>query len=118
MPARRPRLAPPRAARGAGRVEDSRFPDLVQAAAGDVLFFNYLTIHGSGVNRSTRTRRNVLFEYRDPADPPLLRDGVEEHVDWGAGTMVAGSNPGFWEWRSRIRVEQRKTAEKVRRERL
>jgi hypothetical protein len=44
-------------------------------AAGDVLFFNYLTIHGSGVNRSTRTRRNVLFQYRDPADPPLLRDG-------------------------------------------
>ena len=93
-------------------------PDLVEAAAGDVLFFNYLTIHGSGVNRSTRTRRNVLFEYRDAADPPLLRDGVEEHVDWGAGMMVAGSNAGFWEWRSRIRVEQRKTAEKVRRERL
>ena len=90
----------------------------VPGKAGDVLLFNYLTIHGSGVNRSTRTRRNVLFEYRDPADPPLLRDGVEEHVDWGAGMMVAGSNAGFWEWRSRIRVEQRKTAEKVRRERL
>jgi ectoine hydroxylase-related dioxygenase (phytanoyl-CoA dioxygenase family) len=83
------------------------------AAVGDVLFFNYLTIHGSGVNRSTRTRRNVLFQYRDPADPPLLRDGVEEHVDWGAGMIVAGSNPGFWPWRSRMGVEQRKTAEKV-----
>lgn len=88
------------------------------AAAGDVLFFNYLTIHGSGVNRSTRTRRNVLFQYRDPADPPLLSDGVEAHVDWGAGMIVAGSNPGFWAWRSRLRVEQRKTAEKVRPERL
>jgi len=58
-------------------------PDLVPgvacpAAAGDVLFFNYPTIHRS----------------------------------------VAGSNPGFWPWRSRIRVEQRKTAGKVRPERL
>jgi len=88
------------------------------AAAGDVLFFNYLTIHGSRVNRSARTRRNVLFEYRDPADPPLLRDGVEEHVDWGAGTIVAGSNPGFWSWRSRIEVEQRKPPGKVSPERL
>ena len=88
------------------------------AAAGDVLFFNYLTIHGSRVNRSARTRRNVLFEYRDPADPPLLRDGVEEHVDWGAGTIVAGSNPGFWSWRSRIGVEQRKPPGKVSPERL
>jgi phytanoyl-CoA hydroxylase len=77
------------------------------AAAGDVLFFNYLTIHGSGVNRSTRTRRNVLFQYRDPADPPLLNEGVEEHVDWGAGIMVAGSNPAFWSWRPRLRVDQR-----------
>ena len=83
------------------------------AAAGDVLFFNYLTIHGSGVNRSTRTRRNVLFQYRDPADPPLLRDGVEAHVDWGAGVLVAGSNPGFWTWRPRFRVEQRPVAGKV-----
>jgi phytanoyl-CoA hydroxylase len=76
------------------------------AAAGDVLFFNYLTIHGSGVNRSTRTRRNVLFQYRDPADPPLLRDGVEDHVDWGMGQMVAGTNAGFWAWRSRFRIRQ------------
>src|SRR5919199_1350558 len=55
----------------------------LSAAAGDVLFFNYLTIHGSGVNRSDRVRRNVLFQYRDPADAPLLRDGGEDHVDWG-----------------------------------
>jgi ectoine hydroxylase-related dioxygenase (phytanoyl-CoA dioxygenase family) len=76
------------------------------AAAGDVLFFNYLTIHGSGVNSSDRTRRNVLFQYRDPADPPALRDGAEDHVDWGMGLMVAGSNPGFWSWRPRFRVAQ------------
>jgi phytanoyl-CoA hydroxylase len=76
------------------------------ASAGDVVFFNYLTIHGSGVNRSTRTRRNVLFQYRDPADVPLLRDGVEEHVDWGMGLIVAGRNPGFWGWRPRFRIRQ------------
>jgi len=76
------------------------------ASAGDVLFFNYLTVHGSGVNRSARTRRNVLFQYRDPADAPVLREGVEEHVDWGMGLMVAGGNPGFWGWRPRFRIRQ------------
>jgi phytanoyl-CoA hydroxylase len=76
------------------------------ASAGDVLFFNYLTIHGSGVNGSARVRRNVLFQYRDPADRPILNDGVEEHVDWGMGLMVAGSNPGFWDWRPRFRIRQ------------
>jgi ectoine hydroxylase-related dioxygenase (phytanoyl-CoA dioxygenase family) len=77
------------------------------AAAGDVLFFNYLTIHGSGVNRSTRTRRNVLFQYRDPADVPVLnRNGVEDHVDWGMGLMVTGRNPGFWGWRPRFGIRQ------------
>ena len=79
----------------------------VPAAAGDVLFFNYLTIHGSGVNRSSRTRRNVLFQYRDPADAPVLNaDGIEDHVDWGMGLMVAGSHPSFFDWRSRFRVRQ------------
>lgn len=77
------------------------------AAAGDVLFFNYLTIHGSGVNVSDRTRRNVLFQYRDPADVPILNaDGAEDHVDWGMGLMVAGSNPAFFEWRPRFRIRQ------------
>lgn len=33
----------------------------VPAEAGDVLLFNYLTIHGSGVKRSERPRLNVLF---------------------------------------------------------
>jgi ectoine hydroxylase-related dioxygenase (phytanoyl-CoA dioxygenase family) len=80
------------------------------AAAGDVLFFNYLTVHGSGVNRSDRTRRNVLFQYRDPGDPPVLGDGVEEHVDWGMGLVVAGANPGFWGWRTRFRIRQEAAA--------
>src|SRR3954471_2259236 len=67
----------------------------VPAVAGDVLFFNYLTIHGSGPNTSSGTRRNVLFQFRDPEDPPVLRDGVEGHVDWGQGLMVAGHNPAY-----------------------
>lgn len=77
----------------------------VPAAAGDVVLFNYLTVHGSGPNRSSRTRRNVLFQYRDPADPPVLRNGVEEHVDWGQGLMVAGHNPVYWERRPRFEVK-------------
>lgn len=74
------------------------------AAAGDAVIFNYLTIHGSGVNTSDRTRRNVLFQYRDPEDPPVLRDGREEHVNWGQGLMVAGSNPVYWQRRPRFQV--------------
>lgn len=61
------------------------------AEAGDVLFFNYLTIHGSGPNRSERTRRNVLFQYREASDFPTNR----EHFDWGMGLMVSGENPQF-----------------------
>ena len=77
----------------------------VPAAAGDVLLFNYLTIHGSGVNRSSRPRRNVLFQYRDPADEPLLgADGREHHVNWGQGLMVAGENPVWFERRSLLVV--------------
>src|SRR3954470_19089432 len=75
------------------------------ARAGDVLLFNYLTIHGSGVNASRRTRRNVLFQSRDPADPPVLTDGREEHVDWGMGLMVAGRNPLYWERRPRFALK-------------
>lgn len=61
------------------------------ASAGDVLFFNYLTIHGSDVNRSERTRRNVLFQYRDASDLPT----ANVHFDWGMGLMVSGENPDF-----------------------
>lgn len=61
------------------------------AKAGDVLFFNYLTIHGSDVNRSERTRRNVLFQYRDASDIPT----ADVHIDWGMGLMVSGENPDF-----------------------
>jgi phytanoyl-CoA hydroxylase len=65
------------------------------ASAGDVLFFNYLTIHGSGPNLSQRSRRNVLFQYRDPMDFPANN----EHVNWGQGLMVCGENPVFKEYK-------------------
>ncbi|OPA75187.1 phytanoyl-CoA dioxygenase [Paenibacillus selenitireducens] len=61
------------------------------ADAGDVLFFNYLTIHGSDPNRSSRTRRNVLFQYKDASDFPT----ENVHFDWGMGLMVTGENPHF-----------------------
>ncbi|QHT59722.1 phytanoyl-CoA dioxygenase family protein [Paenibacillus lycopersici] len=61
------------------------------AEAGDVLFFNYLTIHGSPQNRSERNRRNVLFQYRSATDFPTTK----EHFDWGMGLMVCGENPHF-----------------------
>jgi phytanoyl-CoA hydroxylase len=64
------------------------------AKAGDVLFFNYLTIHGSDANRSKRPRRNVLFQYRDPEDLPIK----DVHVNWGQGLMVCGENPTFKEY--------------------
>lgn len=65
------------------------------AKAGDVLFFNYLTIHGSHVNRSKRTRRNVLFQYRDPLDLPV----EDKHINWGQGLMVCGENPIFKQYK-------------------
>lgn len=61
------------------------------AKAGDVLFFNYLTIHGSPQNRSDRFRRNVLFQYRAATDLPA----EDVHVNWGQGMMVCGKNPTF-----------------------
>jgi hypothetical protein len=36
----------------------------------------------------------------------VLREGVEGHVDWGMGLMVAGGNHEFWDWRPRFRIRQ------------
>lgn len=97
----------PLEAQGPSRTLDVPLEDGVPlpAAAGDVLFFSYLTIHGSGVNGSERPRRNVLFQYRDPEDPPVLHDGREEHVDWGQGLMVAGRNPVYWKRRPQFELK-------------
>lgn len=75
------------------------------AAAGDVLFFTALTVHGSSVNQSQRVRRNVLFQYRDPEDQPL----ADVHVNWGQGLMVAGHNPTFREYHADHHLQSKHT---------
>ncbi|MEM7340280.1 MAG: phytanoyl-CoA dioxygenase family protein [Actinomycetota bacterium] len=60
----------------------------VPAAAGDVLFFTCLTVHGSGVNRSSEARTTWLVQVRDAADEPT----VDRHRSPGQGTMLAGAN--------------------------
>jgi hypothetical protein len=50
---------------------------------------NYLTVHGSYVNRSPRPRRLLLVQMRSPLDRPSTR----EHLSPGQGTMLRGVNP-------------------------
>ena len=57
--------------------------------AGDVLFFSYLTIHGSGVNTSSEARTTVLVQMRDPLDRPTIKT----HESRGQGMMLRGSDP-------------------------
>ncbi len=59
------------------------------ARAGDVLFFSYLTIHGSGVNSSDEARTTLLVQMRDPADPPT----VKTHESRGQGMILRGVDP-------------------------
>jgi phytanoyl-CoA hydroxylase len=59
------------------------------AKAGDVLFFNYLTIHGSGINASSEARTTLLVQFRDPTDRPTERT----HVSRGQGMMLRGIDP-------------------------
>lgn len=72
------------------------------AEAGDVLFFNYLTIHGSKANYSNRTRRNVLLQYRDANDMPT----VDKHINWGQGLMVSGVNENYYAFERSLRYEK------------
>lgn len=55
--------------RSNGKSDDSALADypleratIVEADAGDVLFFHYLTLHGSFPNRSSSTRKTVLVQ--------------------------------------------------------
>jgi ectoine hydroxylase-related dioxygenase (phytanoyl-CoA dioxygenase family) len=59
------------------------------AQAGDVLFFSYLTIHGSGINVSDEARTTLLVQMRDPMDPPLYSGRHEA----GEGLMLRGVLP-------------------------
>jgi ectoine hydroxylase-related dioxygenase (phytanoyl-CoA dioxygenase family) len=60
------------------------------AEAGDVLFFTYLTIHGSGVNVSDEARTTWLIQFRDPADRVI---GDHHTGSLGQGMMLAGVDP-------------------------
>jgi ectoine hydroxylase-related dioxygenase (phytanoyl-CoA dioxygenase family) len=59
------------------------------ARAGDVLFFSYLTIHGSGLNTSSEPRTTLLVQFRDPEDRPTQ----DVHRSRGQGMMLAGIDP-------------------------
>jgi ectoine hydroxylase-related dioxygenase (phytanoyl-CoA dioxygenase family) len=61
----------------------------VPAQAGDVIFFTYLTIHGSGLNTSTEARTTLLVQMRDPTDHPT----VLTHLSRGQGMMLRGIDP-------------------------
>ena len=62
---------------------------ICEAEAGDVLFFSYLTVHGSGINRTDEERTTLLIQMRDPADPP----SKQVHLSKGQGMMLRGINP-------------------------
>lgn len=60
------------------------------AQRGDVVFFNYLLIHGSDINRSQRERKTVLVQVRDPADQMADERRDNSHA---LGMMLRGVNP-------------------------
>lgn len=62
----------------------------IEAEAGDVLIFSYLTVHGSGINRSDEARTTCLVQVRDPSDEAL----TDQHRSRGQGMMLAGVHPG------------------------
>lgn len=74
-------------------VDPDRFPLAsavpVEAKAGDLLVFNYLTVHGSGLNVSDEPRTTWLVQVRDPLDEPTS----EGHQSRGQGMMLAGIDP-------------------------
>jgi phytanoyl-CoA hydroxylase len=59
------------------------------AKAGDVLYFSYLTIHGSGINISHEARTTLLVQLRDPSDPPTIKT----HESRGQGMILRGIDP-------------------------
>ena len=83
----------PHSSAGAWHLDPEKYPvsEAVPcpAQAGDVLFFSYLTIHGSGINESDEARTTLLIQLRDPLDPPMIRT----HESRGQGMMLAGIDP-------------------------
>ncbi len=65
------------------------------ARAGDVIFFSYLLVHGSGINISAEPRTTWLVQLRDPEDVPLN----DRHSSRGQGMMLAGIDPSAGSFR-------------------
>jgi ectoine hydroxylase-related dioxygenase (phytanoyl-CoA dioxygenase family) len=61
----------------------------VEAKAGDLLIFNYMLVHGSGLNVSDEPRTTWLVQVRDPEDEPVS----EQHQSRGQGMILAGIDP-------------------------
>jgi ectoine hydroxylase-related dioxygenase (phytanoyl-CoA dioxygenase family) len=59
------------------------------AQRGDVVIFHYLLVHGSDINRSTRPRKTVLVQFRDPTDKPTK----DVHRSHAQGMMLRGIDP-------------------------
>lgn len=61
-----------------------------EAEAGDVLFFPYFMVHGSGVNTTDEARTTWLVQFRDPVDRPTedLHTG-----SLGQGMILRGIDP-------------------------
>ena len=62
---------------------------MLPAKRGSMLFFNYLTIHGSTANRSGAARRALFIQVRDPGDRPT----EVTHLSHAQGMMLAGLDP-------------------------
>lgn len=59
------------------------------AKAGDVLFFNYTLVHGSGVNVSKEARTTWLVQFNEVEDQRL----DDQNDERGNGTLLCGIDP-------------------------
>lgn len=79
--------------KGAHYLDPAEYPiegaTLAPGKRGDVLLFNYLTVHGSPKNESEKTRKSVLVQVRDPQDLPT----ADTHLSHAQGLMLRGVNP-------------------------
>lgn len=57
------------------------------AKRGDVLFFHYLTVHGSDINYTDKVRKTVLMQVNDPTDKSINGQHDGGHAQ---GLMLAG----------------------------
>jgi len=65
---------------------------IIEAEAGDVLFFHYFTIHGSKPNRSTAVRKNVLVQMHAGSDRVEANGHVNSKLVLRGWSDVASSS--------------------------